>query len=98
MRSSAGRCRINEDLRGHGPTIVHILEQPQHGTVRVENGQAFTNFPKENQRYDCNMRKSEGTLVFYEPESEFAGKDSILLDVIFPAGQSSKRHYSIEVR
>jgi len=77
---------------------VRILEKPQHGTLTVENGQGFTNYPKENQRYECNTRKSDGTLVFYEPESEFTGKDSITLDIIFPLGQSSKRHYSIEIK
>jgi len=53
---------------------------------------------RETQRYDCNTRRSEGTLVFYEPEPEFTGKDSITLDIIFPLGQASMRHYSIEVR
>ena len=77
---------------------MRILEKPQHGTLTVENGQGFTNYPKENQRYECNTRKSDGTLVFYEPESEFTGKDSITLDIIFPLGQSSKRHYSIEIK
>ena len=89
---------IQPDCSSVGLTTVRILEKPQHGTLTVENGQGFTNFPKENQRYECNMRKSDGTLVFYEPEAEFTGKDSITLDVIFPLGQSSKRHYSVEVK
>jgi hypothetical protein len=89
---------IQPDCSSAGPTVVRILEKPQHGTLTVENGQGFTSFPKENQRYECNTRKSDGTLVFYEPESEFTGKDSITLDIIFPMGQSSKRHYAIEVK
>jgi hypothetical protein len=89
---------ISPDCSSNGQTHVRIAEAPQHGTVTIENGQSFTNFPKDNQRYDCNTRKSDGTLVFYDPESGFSGKDSITLDVIFPLGQSSKRHYSIEVK
>jgi hypothetical protein len=89
---------IQPDCSSSGETNVRIVEAPQHGTLMVENGQGFTNFPKDNQRYDCNTRKSDGTLVFYEPESGFSGKDSITVDVIFPFGQSSKRHYSIEVK
>jgi hypothetical protein len=89
---------IQPDCSSAGQTTVRILEKPQHGAVTVENGQGFTNFPKDNQRYECNMRKSDGILVFYDPEPEFSGKDSVTLDVIFPLGQSSTRHYSIDVR
>ena len=89
---------IQPDCSSTGQTTVRILEEPQHGALTVENGQGFTNFPKENQRYECNMRKSDGTLIFYEPQSDYTGKDSITLDIIFPLGQSSKRHYSIEVK
>jgi hypothetical protein len=89
---------IQPDCSSAGQTHVRILEAPQHGTLTVENGQGFTNFPRDNQRYDCNTRRSDGTLVFYEPEAGFSGKDSVTLDVIFPMGQSSKRHYAIEVR
>ena len=89
---------ISPDCSSNGQTHVRIAEAPQHGALAIENGQGFTNFPKDNQRYDCNTRRSDGTLVFYDPESGFSGKDSITLDVIFPLGQSSKRHYSIEVK
>jgi hypothetical protein len=89
---------IQPDCSSAGQTTVRILEKPQHGTLTVENGQEFTNFPKENQRYECNVRRSDGTVVFFDPEPEFFGKDSVALDVIYPLGQLSKRHYSIEVK
>ena len=59
---------IQPDCSSTGQTIVRIVEEPQRGTLTVEYGQGFTNFPKGNQRYECNMRKSDGTLVFYEPQ------------------------------
>jgi hypothetical protein len=102
--ASGGKLRveflysIQPDCSSAGQTTVRIVEQPQHGEVKVENGQDFTSFPKENQRYECNLHKSDGTLVFYSPAPEFTGKDSITLDIIFPLGQTSKRHYSIDVR
>jgi Domain of Unknown Function with PDB structure (DUF3857)/Transglutaminase-like superfamily len=89
---------IQPDCSSAGQTTVRVLEKPQHGAVTVENGQDFTSFPKENQRYECNTHKADGTLVFYRPEPEFIGKDSITLDIIYPLGQSTKRHYSIDVR
>jgi transglutaminase-like putative cysteine protease len=89
---------IEPDCSSIGVTSVRILEPPHHGKVTIENGQGFTGFAKDNQRYDCNMRKSDGTFVFYEPEAGFAGKDSMTLDIIFPTGHSSRQRYAIDVR
>jgi hypothetical protein len=36
--------------------------------------------------------------VFYRPASGYEGTDSITLDIIFPTGQSFRRHYAIDVR
>ena len=89
---------LEPDCSSMGVTSVRILEPPQHGKLTIENGRAFTGFAKENQRYDCNMRKSGGTLVFYDPEPGFAGNDTITLDIIFPTGQSSRQRYAIDVK
>ena len=89
---------IEPDCSSMGNTTVRVLEQSAHGTLTVENGQGFTNFAKDNQRYECNTRRSDGTLVFYEPKSDYAGADSISLYVIYPGGLAQTRHYSIEVK
>lgn len=89
---------IEPDCSSMGVTSVRILEPPQHGKLTVENGQGFTSFVKENQRYGCNVQKSPGTFVFYEPTPGFAGKDSMTLDIVFPTGQSSTQRYAIDVR
>jgi transglutaminase-like putative cysteine protease len=89
---------IQPDCSSVGPTTVRIFEQPQHGTLAIEDGQGFTNFPKDNQRYECNTRRSDGTLVFYQPGPGYTGADSLTLDIIFPSGSTAKWHYSIEVK
>jgi hypothetical protein len=89
---------IEPDCSSMGVTSVRILERPQHGKLTVRNGLGFTSFERDNQRYACNRRKAEGTLVFYRPASGYEGTDSITLDIIFPTGQSSRRHYAIDVR
>jgi transglutaminase-like putative cysteine protease len=89
---------LDPDCSSIGATIVRILEPPQRGRLIVENGQGFTNFAKDNQRYDCNTRKADGTYVFYQPEDGYEGKDSFTLDIIFPTGTASKRHYAMDVR
>jgi transglutaminase-like putative cysteine protease len=89
---------LEPDCSSAGETTVRVAERPQHGKLTIENGQAFTNFPKDNQRFECNTRKSGGTLVFYQPEAGYAGPDSIRLEVIGPRGDLFRRHYSIEVK
>jgi hypothetical protein len=89
---------IEPDCSSMGETVVRILEPPLHGNVTIQNGQGFTSFARHNQRYDCNMRKSDGTFVFYDPEPGFAGRDAMMLDIIFPTGQASRQRYAIEVR
>lgn len=89
---------IQPDCSSSGHTVVRVEQQPQHGTVTVEDGQAFTSFPRDNQRYDCNTRKSDGTLVFYQAKPDYRGPDTVTLYVIFPLGVGQTRHYSIEVK
>ena len=89
---------LNPDCTSLGFATVRILDQPMHGKITYENGTGFTSFPQENLRYECNKRRSDGVILTYEPESGFAGTDSINIDVIFASGISRKRHYSIEVK
>src|SRR5262249_18581305 len=77
---------INADCSSVGLPIVRVLEQPRNGNVAVENGTGFSNFAADNQRYECNKRKSEGVSVVYDPRPGFTGTDSIELDIIFPRG------------
>ncbi len=89
---------LNADCSLIGLPTARVIGQPSNGNVAVENGTGFSNFPPENQRYECNKRKSDGVSIFYEPRQGFAGADSITLDIIFPHGLETKRHYSIEVK
>ena len=89
---------LNPDCSSVGIPTVRIIEQPHNGNITVENGTGYSNFPPENQRYECNKRKSEGVVVVYDPHPGFTGADSITLDFITPRGLELKRHYSIEVK
>jgi hypothetical protein len=77
---------------------VRVLEQPQHGTLAIENGRAFTEFPQDDRRAACNVRQSDGTLVFYQPDADYRGADSITLSVTSPVTGDLKRHYAIDVK
>jgi hypothetical protein len=81
-----------------GPLTVRVLEQPQHGALSIEKGQASTDFPKDDGRAACNTRQSDGTLVFYQSSADYRGADSITLYVVSPLGDAATRHYTIDVK
>ena len=81
-----------------GQLTVRVVEQPQHGTLSIEKGQASTDFPKDDERAACNARKSDGTLVFYQSSADYRGADSITLYVVSPLGDGVTRHYAIDVK
>ena len=81
-----------------GALTVRVLEQPQHGTLAIEKGQASTDFPKDDERAACNSRESSGTLVFYQSNADYRGADSITLYVVSPLGDAVTRHYTIDVK
>lgn len=89
---------LQPDCSSAGKLEVRVLEQPRHGTLSIENGQALTDFPQDDRRAACNARQSDGTLVFYQPSADYRGTDSITLAVTLPAAGDLKRHYAIDVK
>ena len=81
-----------------GALTVRVIEQPRHGTLAIEKGQASTDFPKDDERAACNTRESSGTLVFYQSSADYRGVDSITLYVVSPLGDAVTRHYTIDVK
>jgi len=89
---------LQPDCSSAGKLEVRVLEQPQHGTLAIENGQAFTGFPQDDKRAGCNAHQSDGMLVFYQPGADYRGADSITLSVTSPVTGDLKRHYAIDVK
>jgi hypothetical protein len=89
---------LNPDCSSIGYATVNVLERPKNGKVSVENGTGFTNFPQNNPRYECNKHRTDGVSISYEPNEGFTGTDSVTVDIVFPYGNATKRHYSIDVR
>jgi hypothetical protein len=89
---------IYPDCSVIGIPIVRVVDEPRNGKLAVEKDAGFSNFPANDQRYECNERKSDGVAVVYEPDPGFAGVDSLTVHIIMPRGVELKRHYSIEVK
>ena len=89
---------IQPDCSSQGRTTVRVLEPPQHGKLTIEYGQGFTGFRTDDRRYECNTRKSDGVLIFYESNPEYLGSDSFTIYAIYPFGNVGTYHHSIDVK
>jgi len=77
---------------------VRIIEPPKHGEATVKPDTGFTNFAKDNARFECNKQRSDGTGVFYRSASGYTGADSLLVEITYPDGRLANARYSIEVK
>jgi hypothetical protein len=88
---------IDLDCSSKGFATVTTVEPPQHGVLTVDHGTGAPNFPQSNPRFECNKRQSEGSQITYEPAAGFTGTDAVTVDIVYPGGDTAKRHYSITV-
>jgi hypothetical protein len=89
---------INPDCTSIGDATVHVVAQPSHGTLTTEHGQDFTSFAKDNQRYECNMKKSQGVLVYYQSNANFTGSDVAVIETVLASGNLRTITYNMTVR
>jgi transglutaminase-like putative cysteine protease len=88
---------INPDCSSIGVAGFRMTEEAKHGKFSIEKGTGFTNFAQDNPRQVCNRRRSEGTVMHYQPEAGYLGPDSVTVDVVYGDGTSRKRHYDITI-
>jgi len=88
---------LNPDCSSTGYVTVRITEQAQHGSVAIDHGTGFASYAQGDNRFDCNNRPIEGTVISYAPEAGFTGADSLTIEAISPTGGVVKRHYHISI-
>jgi hypothetical protein len=89
---------LHADCTSLGYPIVHVLIAPAHGTLKTEEAMDYSTYAKDNQRYDCNLRKAPGTRLFYQSEPNYAGADTGVVEVIFPSAEARSVTYNLTVR
>jgi Domain of Unknown Function with PDB structure (DUF3857)/Transglutaminase-like superfamily len=77
---------------------VRIVEEPKHGEASLKEDTGFTNFPKDNPRFECNGQRSDGTAVLYRSEAGYTGKDSLTVHLVYADGRESRLRYVIDVK
>jgi transglutaminase-like putative cysteine protease len=89
---------VDPDCTSNAFASVRILEQPKHGEATLKQDTGFTNFPKENLRFECNKQRSDGTAVLYRSEVGFMGRDAVLVEIVYTDGRESSIRYWIDVK
>ena len=77
---------------------VRMVEEPKHGEATLKEDTGFTNFPKENPRFECNAQRSDGTAILYRSEAGYTGKDSLTVHFVYADGRESSLRYMIDVK
>jgi hypothetical protein len=88
---------VNPDCSFGGYPDVRALSSPAHGTFAVQQGEDYTNYAANNQRYDCNKKKSRLTQVMYTPAAGYRGADEFAVLAIFPDGTTASWRFAITV-
>jgi transglutaminase-like putative cysteine protease len=89
---------LEPDCSSNSVASVRIIEQPQHGEAILKEDTGFTSFAKDNPRFECNSKRSDGLAVLYRSQDGFAGQDSVTVEIGYADGRQRSWRYSIEVR
>jgi hypothetical protein len=89
---------LHADCTSMGYPIVRIVTAPAHGSLTTEEATDYPFYAKDNQRYDCNLRRVPGTRLFYQSEPNFSGADTGTVEVIYPSAEARTITFALTVR
>ncbi len=97
-RQLAFLAALNANCTSMGDIDVRLTKKPEHGEVEIENGLGYTNFPRINQRYGCNVRLVPGVRINYTSTDGFTGKDRFSIEIFEPGGVEVTGKYAVTVK
>lgn len=89
---------LARDCSTLGTVTVKVVEAPDHGTIIVAPGTAFSNYVPGDAPYLCNARRTPATLLTYQPTPGFSGDDIAVVQIFFPDGKAPTDRFNIAVR
>jgi hypothetical protein len=89
---------VNTDCTVNGDMTVRIAKQASHGVVEIDRGLGYTNFGREDQRYECNRIPKEGYRINYTSTGDFLGEDRFEIEFFPPQGDYSLWKYEVTVK
>ena len=89
---------VNPNCSSLGEIKSRLLEHPKNGVVEMVTEKGYPSYPQNNQKYECNEKKSDVRAYYYKSREDFKGKDRFVVEVFFPNGNYRKRLFAIDVR
>ena len=90
---------LNPDCSSAGYVTVRVIAPPAHGELITEKGIDYPTYPKDNQRYQCNLKKVPLVNVYYRSIPGYVGVDTVTIEWISPVIPVAKnRTITIAVR
>ena len=75
---------LNPDCSSAGYVTVRVIAPPAHGELTTEKGIDYPTYPKDNQRYQCNLKKVPVVNVYYRSIPGYVGVDTATVESISP--------------
>ena len=72
---------LNPDCSSAGYVTVRVIAPPAHGELTTEKGIDYPTYPKNNQRYQCNLKKVPIVNIYYRPVPGYIGVDAVTIKV-----------------
>jgi hypothetical protein len=89
---------LHADCTSRGYPVVRVLTAPAHGSLTTEEASDYPAYARDNQRYDCNLRKVPGTRLSYQSEPNYTGADTAVVEVIYPSAEARTVTIGITVK
>ena len=90
---------VNPDCTSAGYVTVHVITPPVHGELATEQGFDYPAYPKDNQRYQCNLKKVPLINIYYKSSPGYTGPDTATIEWVSPVIPVAKTSiYTITVQ
>jgi len=90
---------LHPDCTSAGYVTFHVITAPTHGWITTEQGVDYPAYPKDNQRYACNVRRVPLLNIYYQSYPGYRGDDMATIEWISPVIPSAtSRTLRISVR
>ena len=75
---------LNPDCSSAGYVTVRVIAPPAYGELTTEKGIDYLTYPKDNQRYQCNLKRVLIVNVYYRSIPGYVGVDTMTIETISP--------------
>jgi hypothetical protein len=88
---------LNPDCAPRGDVEIRVTVAPSHGTTRIETGNDYPNYDRNNARYECDKQTVPVRSLYYTSAQGYTGPDTVTLQALYPDGTTYTYTFNIDV-